>query len=232
MGLSFSGGLSLLAAGDPQFRQSIKFVFAVGSQDEMQRVAAYYRTGLDQRPNGTEELLPPHEYGPLVLEYENLADFVPHADIGPLRAVLRAHLYEDVPGEKAALAQLNPQQTGEARALMATDSPPTRALLAKAEAKHVAEMAGVSPHGHLEHLTTPVYLLHGQGDNIIPAAETLWMESELPTTTLKAALISPILSHLDLDGAGPNVVDNLRLVHFFALVLREAAAPAPLTTNN
>ena len=222
MGLSFSGGLSLLAAADPQFRHSIKFVLAVGSQDEMQRVATYYRTGEDERPNGTEELLPPHEYGPLVLEYENLQDFVPAPDIGPLRAVLRAHLYEDIPGEKAALARLNPQQAGEARALMATDSPTTRALLAKAEAKHIVAMAGVSPHGHLAHLTVPVYLLHGQGDNIIPAAETLWMESELPTTTLKAALISPVLSHLDLDGAGPGVTDNLRLVHFFALVLREA----------
>lgn len=222
MGLSFSGGLSLLAAADPQFRHSIKFVFAVGSQDEMQRVAAYYRTGEDERPNGTEELLPPHEYGPLVLEYENLADFVPAPDIAPLRAVLRAHLYEDVSGEKAALARLNPQQAGEAKALMDTESPTTRAMLAKAEAKHVADMAGVSPHGHLANLTVPVYLLHGAGDNIIPAAETLWMESELPTTTLKAALISPVLSHLDLDGAGPGVTDDLKLVHFFAEVLRAA----------
>lgn len=224
MGLSFSGGLSLLAAGDPQFQRSIKFVFAVGAQDEMQRVAAYYRTGQDERPNGTEELLPPHEYGPLVLEYENLEDFVPAGDLAPLRAVLRAHLYEDLLGEKAALARLNPRQTGEARALMATDTPTTRALLAKAEAKHVTDMAGVSPHGHLSTLTVPVYLLHGAGDNIIPAAETLWMESELPTTTLKAALISPVLSHLDLDGAGPGQVDNLRLVHFFAMVLEEAEA--------
>ncbi len=105
---------------------------------------------------------------------------------------------------------------------MDTESPTTRALLAKAEARHVADMAGVSPHGHLGNLTVPVYLLHGAGDNIIPAAETLWMESELPTTTLKAALISPVLSHLDLDGAGPGVTDNLKLVHFFALVLQAA----------
>ncbi len=222
MGLSFSGGLALLAAADPQFQHSIRFVFAVGSQDEMQRVAAYYRTGQDQRPNGTEELLPPHEYGPLVLEYENLEDFVPASDLAPLRAVLRAHLYEDLPGEKAALSRLNPQQAGESRALMATDSPTTRALLAKAEAKHITDMAGVSPHGHLSHLTVPVYLLHGAGDNIIPAAETLWMESELPTTTLKAALISPVLSHLDLDGGDPGMLDNLRLVRFFALILRDA----------
>ena len=222
MGLSFSGGLALLAAADPQFRHSIKFVLAVGSQDEMQRVSAYYRTGEDIRPNGTEELLPPHEYGPLVLEYENLADFVPPADVAPIRAVLRAHLYEDMPAETAAMAKLTTRQTAEAKALMDTESRSTRALLAKAEAKHVADMAGVSPHGHLSQLTVPVYLLHGAGDNIIPAAETLWMESELPTTTLKAALISPVLSHLDLDSAGPGITDNAKLVHFFALVLREA----------
>ncbi len=224
IGFSFSGGLSLLAAGDPQFRQSIRFVVAVGSQDEMSRVAAYYRTGEDQRPNGTEELLPPHEYGALVLEYEHLGEFVPQADLPPLREVLRAHLYEDVPAEHAAMLRLTPQQTGEAKALMDTSSPTTRALLAKAEAKHIADMAGVSPHGHLRNLTVPVYLLHGQADNIIPAAETLWMESELPDTTLKAALISPVLSHIDLDGAGPSIADNLRLLHFFALILQAAEA--------
>lgn len=227
MGLSFSGGLSLLAAADPQFRHSIKFVVAVGSQDKMQRVATYYRTGTDARPTGAPELLPPHEYGPLVLEYENLEDFVPKADLTPLRSVLRAHLYEDVPAEKAAMARLTPNETSEAKVLMDSNSPFTRSLLAKAEAKHVIEMARVSPHGHLNKLTVPVYLLHGEGDNIIPAAETLWMESELPTTTLKAALISPVLSHLDLDGAGPGVTDNLRLLHFFAQILEAAEAREP-----
>ena len=225
MGLSFSGGLSLLAAGDPQFKKSIKFVFAVGSQDQMQRVATFYRTGQDATPDGKKELLPPNEYGPLVLEYEHLEDFVPHPDLEPLRRVLRAHLYEDEPhspAEQAALARLTPHQAEEAKVLMDTNSPFTRSLLAKAEAKHIADMAGVSPHGHLGKLTVPVYLLHGEGDNIIPAAETLWMESELPTTTLKAALISPVLSHLDLDGAGPGVTDNLRLLHFFAQILQAA----------
>ncbi|MBE7159269.1 MAG: alpha/beta hydrolase, partial [Rhodospirillales bacterium] len=224
MGLSFSGGLSLLAAGDPQFRHSIKFVFAVGSQDQMQRVAAYYRTGSDARPEGTPELLKPHEYGALVLEYEHLEDFVPKQDLRPLRSVLRAHLYEDLAAEKVAMEHLTAHQTDEAKVLMDTTSPFTRSLLAKAEAKHVTDMARVSPHGHLNKLTTPVYLLHGEGDNIIPAAETLWMQSELPTTTLKAALISPVLSHLDLDGAGPGVTDNLRLLHFFAQILEAAEA--------
>jgi dienelactone hydrolase len=224
MGLSFSGGLSLLAAASPQYRPYFRFVFAIGSQDEMSRVAAYYRTGADETPDGREELLPPHEYGALVLEYENLEDFVPKQDLAPLRAVLRAHLYEEADAEKEAMAKLNPQQQGEAKLLMDTSSNATRAMLAKDEAKHIQDMAGVSPHGHLSTLTTPVYLLHGEGDNIIPAAETQWMAQELPHQALQAELISPVLSHLDLDGHGPSAWDQWKLVHFFALILHAAEA--------
>jgi acetyl esterase/lipase len=222
MGLSFSGGLALLAAADPTYRPSIKFVVAIGSQDEMGRVARYYRTGEDARPGGAPELLPPHEYGALVLEYEHVEDFVPPADIDRMRAVLRAHLYEDAPAEKAAFAALTRVQHAEAMQLLDTTSPMTRGLLAAAESRHAEAMEGVSPHNHLGSLTTPVYLLHGEGDNIIPASETLWMAAELPGKTLQSALISPVLSHLNLDGAGPSAYDRWRLVHFFALILHAA----------
>jgi dienelactone hydrolase len=222
VGLSFSGGLSLLAAADPAYKPYIKFVVTVGSQDEMQRVAAYYRTGEAPRPHGPPEILPPHEYGPLVLEYEHVEDFVPAADIAPFRAVLRAHLYEDRPAEKAAFAALTPTQQDEVTRLFDTKSDATRALLEASANLHLQAMTDVSPHGHLESLTVPVYLLHGEGDNIIPASETLWMASELPTTTLQSALISPVLSHLDFDGAQPTAGDRWRLVHFFALILRAA----------
>jgi dienelactone hydrolase len=224
MGLSFSGGLALLAAASPQYKPYIRFVVAIGSQDEMSRVAAYYRTGEDVRPDGSEELLPPHEYGALVMEYENVQDFVPGPDVAKLRAVLRAHLYENGEAEKAALAALSPAQLAEAKQLMDTTSTATRDALARDEAKHVEDMAGVSPHGHLHNLTTPVYLLHGEGDNIIPSAETQWMASELPSQTLQAELISPVLSHLNLDGKGPSVMDQLELVHFFALILHAGEA--------
>jgi dienelactone hydrolase len=222
LGLSFSGGLSLLAAADPTYQRDIRFVMAVGSQDEMSRVAAYYRTGEDLRPDGTEETLAPHEYGPLVLEYEHVGEFVPARDVAPIRAVLRAHLYEDPNGEHAAFARLSGAQAAEAKALMDTSLPATRTALERADERHADDMAAVSPHGRLATLKTPVYLLHGAGDNIIPSAETEWMAAELPKRSLKAVLISPVLSHLDLDGAGPKMTDQLRLVHFFAEVLHAA----------
>ena len=225
MGLSFSGGLALVAAADPLYHPYFKFVLAVGSQDSMARVTSYYLTGRDVRPDGTTEVLPAHEYGPLVLEYEHLEDFIPAQDLGPVRAVLRAHLYEDRPGEAQASLGLNEAQKREALELMDATSAATRAKIAAAIAKHTGELAGLSPRGRLQTLRTPVYLLHGEADNIIPSAETLWMASQLPREDLKAMLVSPVLSHLDLDGAKPGVMDEWRLVHFFALIMDAAEKP-------
>jgi len=225
MGLSFSGGLALLSAADPHYESSIKFVVAIGSQHEMSRVATYYRTGEDPLPTGNLERLPPHEYGALVLEYEHLEDFIPagqSASLAPIRAVIRAHLYEDATAEKAALAALTPAQLALTSQLLDTTSPITRGLLEHSETLHREDMAAVSPHGHLSRLKTFVYLLHGAGDNIIPSAETQWMAAELPADSLQAELISPVLSHINLDGANPTAMDQWRLVHFFALILHAA----------
>ncbi|HEX3569552.1 MAG TPA: alpha/beta hydrolase [Acidobacteriaceae bacterium] len=222
MGLSFSGGLALVAAADPLYHRDFKFVMAVGSQDSMARVTEYYRTGSDLRPDGSLESLPAHEYGPLVLEYEYLEDFVPAQDLAPLRAVLRAHLYEERKAEAEASLALNAVQKREALGLMDATSAATHARIAATARKHAREMSGLSPGGRLDGLDTPVYLLHGEADNIIPSAETLWMASELRREHLKAMLVSPVLSHLDLDGAGPSAMDNWRLLHFFAQVMQAA----------
>jgi pimeloyl-ACP methyl ester carboxylesterase len=143
-------------------------------------------------------------------------------DQAAIRPVLREHLYEDKSAEKLAVAKLNERQRAEAAELMDSNSAVTKGKLAASDVKHAREMERLSPHGTLRTMTTPVYLLHGQADNIIPAAETLWMASELPRTALQEMLVSPVLSHVNLDGANPGVLEQWRLVHFFALVLHAA----------
>jgi acetyl esterase/lipase len=222
MGLSFSGGLALVAAADPDYRPDFKFVIAVGSQDAMEHVANYYLTGSEVRPDGTIEQLPPHEYGPLVLEYEHLEDFLSTQDEDTIRPVLREHLYEDKVAEAAAEAKLNTRQRAEATQLMDSSSLLTKTLLAQSSKRHLLQMESLSPYGKLKTMTTPVYLLHGRADNIIPSAETMWMASELPASTLKEVLISPVLSHMNMDGAKPGIEDQWNIVHFFAVVVHDA----------
>ena len=105
---------------------------------------------------------------------------------------------------------------------MDTRLPATRAAIAASIVRHAEEAPGLSPQGRLRALGTPVYLLHGEADNIIPAAETQWMASELQPRDLQSALVSPVLSHLDLDGAKPGAMDEWRLVHFFARMIHAA----------
>ena len=226
MGLSFSGGLALIAAADPIFHPSFKFVFAVGSQDSMGRVVQYYRTGADARPTGADEILPAHEYGPLVIEYEYVQDFVPAADVPVIRSVLRAHLYEDKAAEAEAESHLSDAQKAEAKELMDGYSPKTRAMIAAVSQKHTADMNELSPGPRLHTMTTPVYLLHGEADNIIPSAETLWMATELPQETLQAVLVSRVISHIDMDQGDPGIIEQWRLIHFFALVMHAVDAPS------
>jgi pimeloyl-ACP methyl ester carboxylesterase len=130
-------------------------------------------------------------------------------------------LYEDPVAENAAAAKLNERQKLEMLGLMDSSSAVTLAKLAAGEAKHMTEMAALSPHGRLENMTTPVFLLHGEADNIIPSAETLWMASELSHTALKAVLVSTVLSHVNLN-AKPSAMDEWQLIHFFALVMDAA----------
>jgi hypothetical protein len=64
-------------------------------------------------------------------------------------------------------------------------------------------------------------LLHGAGDNVIPPSETLWLAKDIPRQDLRAVLISPAISHVEL-GKGATWMDNVRLVHFIAQMLGEA----------
>ena len=221
MGLSFAGGLALLAAADPTYSPSIKFVVAIGSQDSMAHVTTYYRTSQADRPDHTTQTLPAHEYGALVSEYDHLEDFLPAQDLEAIRPVLRAHLYEDKQAEAQALARLTPAQKIEATNLLNSTSDQTRTALQNSVALHIEEANQLSPHSHITTLQTPVYLLHGEADNIIPASETLWLASELPPNTLKAVLISPVLSHLDMQKQ-PTTRDQWNLIHFFAKIIRAA----------
>jgi pimeloyl-ACP methyl ester carboxylesterase len=121
---------------------------------------------------------------------------------------------------------LNDTQRSEAKGLMDTTLPATRTAIAESIARHAGDSPGLSPEGRLRALRTPVYLLHGEGDNIVPSAETLWMASELQPDELKAMLVSPVLSHLDLNGPKPGPMDHWRLIHFFALMIHAAERSA------
>jgi pimeloyl-ACP methyl ester carboxylesterase len=223
MGLSFSGGLALMAAAKPPFSNEISFVFSVGAHDDLFRVATFYATEADPVPNGDVERAEPNDYGPWVLEYEHLEDFVPAVDVAAIRPVLRARLYENWALEKSLLANLTDAQKTEYEKLL--DPKQEDAALFASNKKHAAAMAAVSPNGYLAGLHVPVYLLHGRGDTLIPFAEAEWLAQDLPRGSLKGMLISPLIAHVSTDTSKASIWDEWQLLHLLAQIMEHAEHP-------
>jgi dienelactone hydrolase len=217
LGLSFSGGLSLLAAADPHFTQSIAFVVSVGAHDDLQRVSQYLITSRINRPDGTTFHLQAHEYGALILIYSHLEDFFPAVDAPVARDALRTLLWEQVDEARKLSAQLSPESRQKMDLLFDHHLESFIPQIETMIAQHQNEMSAVSPHGQLSSLHVPVLLLHGAADNVIPPTELLWLQQDIPQNDLRGALTSAVLSHLDMQRP-PSFKDELALVDFMAQI--------------
>ena len=218
MGLSFAGGLSLIAATTPRWAPSIAFVVAVGAHDDLGRVLRFFTTNRAPRPDGTVEELHAHDYGTAVLVYSHVEDFFAPADVDVAREALRDVLHEDFDGAKARAAALSPAGAAKMKHVFDHDVASMAAEL-DAEIAHLEPgFAAVSPSAHLAAIRVPVFFLHGAGDSVIPASETEWLAHDTPRGMLRAALVSPAIEHVELEGQ-PSLGDQLALVHFMGDVL-------------
>jgi dienelactone hydrolase len=222
MGMSFAGGLALVAASEPRFAADVAFVVAVGAHDDLARVARFFATDAIARPDGSILHLTAHPYGPLVLVYDHVEDFLPVADLAATKEALRLWLWEDKDAARARLASLAPDARAKLGALfdgnIASIAPQ---LLAEIDANE-GPLRAASPHGRLAGLRAPVYLLHGAGDSVIPATETLWLARDVPQGLARDVLVSPAVVHVEMEGA-PTFREKFALVHFMAEVLDAAA---------
>ena len=233
LGISFGGGLSLLAASNPRYERYIRFVVSVGAHDDLERVSQFFVANQIGRPDGTTLQMAAHEYGPLVLIYSHVQDFFPPAECATAHEALRLLLWEKVDESKKQAAHLSPASRARMELLYSRHIDPLAEEMKQVIAQHRAEMTAVSPHGHLGSLHVPVLLLHGSADNVIPPTELLWLEQDVPTADMVSALVTPVLSHVSLEGK-PTLADNLRLVRFMAKMLelvddKQYSAPRPMT---
>jgi pimeloyl-ACP methyl ester carboxylesterase len=214
IGLSFAGGLALIAATRPEYANKMGFVLAVGSHDSMSRVAKFFASNLLLRPDGSQEQFQAHEYGVLILAYSHLEDFFAAADVQPAHECLRRHLWEQPAGPDSGLTK---QGQAEMDLLVNHRERLEHAMVQEID-RHRSEMDAVSPSGKMAALHVPVYLLHGAGDSVIPASETLWLAQDIPHDDVRAVLISQALVHVDMDKKLA-FSDQWALIHFMAKVL-------------
>jgi dienelactone hydrolase len=225
IGISFSGGLSIVAAGREPLRDRVAFVLSVGGHGDLLRALEAVGGGVlagepDARadPFGlavvlasvAERVVPPEQVGPLrnwalaFLEAAHLsaADWE-HAEQLYARA---EGLAADLPEPAATLV----------RHVRAADSAALRPRLLD----HVYEFAtapALSPE-RAPPPRAPVYLLHGSEDDVIPPNESQQLARHLRPGTPVRLLVTPVLAHADL--AEPTATEVGELVSFFASLLR------------
>jgi len=221
MGLSFAGGLSLVAAADPRWAPSFAFVVAVGAHDDLGRVLRFFTSDEAPRPDGTVLHLHAHPYGPVVLLYAHAEDFFSPADLPAARDTLRLWLHEDFDGARRRAAALSPAGAALVKHVFDRD---TRALAPALDAEITRlqpAFAAVSPSAHLKDVRVPVFLLHGAGDTVVPSSETEWLAHDTPRGMLREALISRAIEHVEVEG-GTSLRDEIALVDFMSGVLEAA----------
>jgi dienelactone hydrolase len=221
MGLSFAGGLSLLAAADPRYSHDINFVVAVGAHDDLARVSRFLATDRIELPDGSVKNFAAHQYGAMVLVYSHLEDFFAPADQPAARVALKLWLWENADAARAQESRLSPAARSMMNALFLHQMDQVRPKLLEEIDKHQILMQQVSPAGHLKQVQVPVFLLHGEGDSVIPASETDWLAHELPPEYLRTKLITSAFSHVDMQHQ-LSWRERWQLVSFMTAILQQA----------
>jgi dienelactone hydrolase len=232
MGISFAGGLSMVAAGRPSLRGRLAFVFSFGGHANFQRVLRYLCTGEEPRPPGANtKTPPPHDYGVAILALGLGHLLVPEAQAEPLRQGILTFLHAshvalfDEPKAR--------EEFSTARAMEEALEEPARTVLGLVNRRESAELGRrLLPHtlalGDVPALSpdespapdAPVFLLHGSEDNVVPASESLWLaEHQRPHTGVRV-LLTALISHAEVDrpASTREVID---LVAFWTEMLRQ-----------
>ena len=240
MGISFSGGLSVIAAGRPSMKDRAAFVFAFGGHDDLPRVLRYLCTGIEERPgakvrlradNAADEpfVRAPHDYGVAVILLGIADRVVPPAQAGPLRAAVRRFLWAshldrvdkaEANLEFAALRDVAKRLPEPAATLMRYVNDRDVVHLGPKLLPYVRYYGG-DPALSLSRSpkpSVPVFLLHGLDDNVIPAVESEYLAEDLRGHAPVHLLLSGLISHAEADRP-MHVNDVLQLAGFWGDLL-------------
>jgi dienelactone hydrolase len=227
IGISFGGGLSIVAAGRPSIRDRVTFVLSFGGHGDLPRTLRFLCTGT--LADGTRHA--PHDYGVVIILLGVVERMVPADQVVGLREGIHTFLEAshvdmvDKPRAQTIFAR--------ARTMAAAMPEPSRSLMTAVNDRDVATL-GPRLLPHVEALgadpalspvdapapSAPVFLLHGADDNVIPALESTMLADHLRPRTDARVLLTPLITHAEVNRpADWNEV--WKLVSFWTAVLDE-----------
>ncbi len=246
LGISFAGGLSIVAAGRDSIRDRVAFVMSFGGHGNLARAMHYLTTGavigdLESAKRSSAVLgadhvsvHPPHDYG-LAVTLLNLADrVVPAGQVAALSKGIDGFLFG------SSLAVTDPPRAipvfEEMKRYQETLPEPSRtymqyvndravgklgpilAPVADALADHPA-MPALSPE-RATPPTAPIFLLHGVDDNVIPSVETVLLAEHFKGKAQVKGLLSGLITHAEVNRTATST-EVWRLASFWRAIMAQ-----------
>jgi len=228
LGISFGGGLSVVAAGRPAIRDRVAFVMAFGGHADLPRTLRFLCTGV--QPDGTKRA--PHDYGLAIVLLGTADHVVPAPQVAPLRAAILSYLEAsrlDMVDKTAAAREFE-----RAKTLATSLEEPARTYMGYVNARDVVRLGPVllpfmnelggdpalSP-ARSPFPAAPVFLLHGTDDNVVPAIESTLLARDLEQQHHPVhVLLTPLITHAEVDRSS-TARAAWQLIDFWARLLDE-----------
>jgi pimeloyl-ACP methyl ester carboxylesterase len=226
-GVSFSGGLVISAAANPDFADYVKTTFCVSGYNSIARVGKFYLREDVRGPDGQRylESPSPHALALIALQYVN--ELVPGEDVVPITNALRAVLYQRDIINADVTAPLTAQQRVLLDDLLNVRTQAMRERYHAVLDRHRSEWDDISPMGKINKLHGSLYVLHGYGDRRIPTEEAEWTRAESEHKSNVKVVISPWINHSVLV-PHTSFWKKLGVVYFVSQMFDEALHPVPL----
>jgi hypothetical protein len=245
VGISFTGGLAIVAAGRPSIRDRIAFVMSFGGHGDLARAMHYLTSGevlgdLERAKHSSAVLgaehvgvHPPHDYG-LAVVLLNLADRVVPADqVEPLSRGIDGFLLA------SSLAVTDPPKAvpvfDEMKKYQETLPEPSRTYMQYVNDRAVDKLGpillpvadGLTNHPGMPLLSAeratppaaPIFLLHGIDDNVIPSVETVLLAEHLRGKAHVTGLLSGLITHAEVNRT-PGATEVWRLAGFWRDIMK------------
>ena len=246
VGISFTGGLSIVAAGRESIRDRVAFVMSFGGHGDLARALHYLASGevlgnLEQAKQssavaGAEHVgvHPPHDYG-LAVVLLNLADrVVPPDQVAGLSKGIDGFLLA------SSLAVTDPPKSvpvfEEMKKYQETLPEPSRTYMQYVNDRAVDKLGPVllpvieslKNHPGMAALsaeratppTAPIFLLHGVDDSVIPSVETVLLAEHLKGKAEVKGLLSGLITHAEVNRT-PGATEVWRLASFWREIMRQ-----------
>ena len=246
LGISFTGGLSIVAAGRESIRDRVAFVMSFGGHGDLARALHYLTSGEVlgdlERAKASSVVAgadhvgvhPPHDYG-LAVVLLNLADRVVPADqVEALSKGIDGFLLA------SSLAVTDPPKSVPVFAAMKeyqeTLPEPSRTYMQYVNDRAVDKLGPIllpvadalKTHPGMSALSAeratppsaPIFLLHGIDDNVIPSVETVLLAEHLEGKANVTGLLSGLITHAEVNRT-PGAIEVWRLAKFWREIMKQ-----------